>query len=436
MQETTVHAMFGKGNEKAVDKYLEYVQKRADISMYEIGDFLGISKGFISTSKNNKQLEQMVNLAERLAAIDPVQGLEGSGLALKEYFGGSSQSLVERFELSRKELNKFKSLPLERQLKELDKHLTSIGASNELLEAQSKTSLGEYRKAIGAINRGFREMGTEGLRKINPLLQDFNKWLNSADFAKLKAWGTDVFSGLVSGAVDAVRRATSWINEKFINNPEFQNLETIKQKIAFVFDAFGDEFRIWWSASGKTTVTAAAEQITEVVASVLNNSKPVLSAAIRLGAGIGEGIRQGIMSTFELPESVKSLVPGGNTAQTKRLAEFNQKMSDTDDNTPMYGGPAVMQAPQPKSLWGSVTDAIGFSGGIRNVPYNNMPARLHAGEAVLPREEAKRWRGEGGANYGNGGGSGNVVITGNTFHVREEADIQKIARQLAYAMAR
>ncbi|EGG36571.1 hypothetical protein [Paenibacillus sp. HGF5] len=432
-REVTVKAMFGKESEKNARQYLDFVQSRADVSMFTMDDFLDAGKSFIPTTKDIGQIKRMVNLAERLGAMDSEAGIAGGAYALREYFSGDAVSLVERFELPRSVLNQWKNLPLNEQLDNLDRYLTKIGASNELLEAQSKTTLGQYRKSIGQINRAFREMGTEGLRKINPLLQDFNKWLNSADFAKLKAWGTDVFSGLVSGAVDAVRRATSWINEKFINNPEFQNLETIKQKIAFVFDAFGDEFRNWWSASGKTTVTAAAEQITEVVASVLKNSKPVLDAAIRLGAGIGEGIRQGIMSTFELPEAVKSLVPGGNTAQTKRLVEFNQKMSEADNNTPMYGGPSEMRAPQPKSLWGSLTDAVGFNGGIRNVPYNNMPARLHAGEAVLTREEAKRWRGESGANGGSSARPFTINIS--SMVVREEADIEKIAGGLARLLA-
>lgn len=431
MREVTVKAMFGSESEKNAKQYLDFVQSRADVSMFTMDDFLDAGKSFIPTTKDNKQLERMINLAERLGAIDPEQGLTGGAYALREYFSGDAVSLVERFEIPRSVLNKWKNLPLEEQLKNLDLYFNRIGATNELLERQSKTTLGQYRKSIGQINRAFREMGTESLGKITPMLEDFNKWLMSADFKKIKAWGIDAFSGLVSGAVDAVRKATAWIDEKFINNPEFRNLETIKQKIAFVFDAFGDEFRNWWSASGKTTVTAAAEQITEVVAGVLKNSKPVLDAAVRLGAAIGDGIRQGIMSTFELPESVKSLVPGGNTAKTKRLAEFQRTLENKPDNKPLFEG-GVMRAPQPKSLWGSVTDAFGFNGGIRNVPYNNMPARLHVGEAVLTREEAKRWRGEDGAN---GGGTGDVTVNVYGLTVREEADIDRIAKRLAYEMA-
>lgn len=482
MQEITVQAMFGKGNEKAVDKYLDHVQKRADISMYEIGDFLGISKGFISTSKNNKQLEQMVNLAERLAAIDPVQGLEGSGLALKEYFGGDSQSLVERFELSRKELNKWKSLPLERQLEELDKHLTSIGASNELLEAQSKTSLGEYRKSIGAINRAFREMGTEGLAKINPLLQDFNKYLSGEKFKKLKVWATDAFRGITESAVNMVRKATDYINRNFIDNPEFQSLEP-EMKVRYIFDKLSDDFVAFYNESGKSKIEAIARSLTDTLAGALKASQPLIDAAIKLGTAVGSGIIQGVLSDPLLAtllgggaaakllgggggggkDGGKGGGKGGKGGKVAALAinpyvigggaalaamGYSSSVWESVKSNPdsiysskvIGGGSNAPVVPNTTKITDSQVDALvghlrGHNGGIANIPYNGYVARLHAGEAVLTREESKRYRGESGANYGDGGSARPFTINISSMVVREEADIEKIAGGLARLLA-
>ncbi|MHA2853412.1 hypothetical protein ACXZ7E_05475 [Paenibacillus lautus] len=474
MQEITVQAMFGKGNEKAVDKYLDYVQKRADISMYEIGDFLGISKGFISTSKNNKQLEQMVNLAERLAAIDPVQGLEGSGLALKEYFGGDSQSLVERFELSRKELNKWKSLPLERQLKELDKHLTSIGASNELLEAQSKTSLGEYRKAIGAINRGFREMGTEGLRKINPLLEDFNKYLSGEKFKKLKVWATDAFSGLVNGAVNMVRKATDYINRNFIDNPEFQSLAP-EMKVRYIFNKLSDDFTAWYNESGRAKVEGIARSLTDTLAGALKASQPLIEAAIKLGTALGSGIIQGVLSDPLLATllgggAAAKLLGGGGKGGGKGGGGKGGKVAALAINPYVVGGGAALAAmgysssvwesvkSNPDSIYSSkvigggsnapktpnttkITDSQvnalvghlkGHNGGLRNVPYNGYTASLHAGEAVLTREEAKRYRNEPGAN---GGGKTAPTIVIQNVNLNNGMDYDEFVGRLVRDLA-
>ncbi|UZM98209.1 hypothetical protein OL548_26205 [Lysinibacillus sp. MHQ-1] len=66
--------------------------------------------------------------------------------------------------------------------------------------------------------------------------------------------------------------------------------------------------------------------------------------------------------------------------------------------------------------------------GLDSVPYDGYAARLHKGERVLTARENRDYS-EGGGG-GNGAGRG-VVISGNNFTVREEADIHRIAFELA-----
>lgn len=61
-----------------------------------------------------------------------------------------------------------------------------------------------------------------------------------------------------------------------------------------------------------------------------------------------------------------------------------------------------------------------YATGLSYVPYNNYPTNLHEGERVLTAAENR--------NYGK---TTPVTITGNSFVVREEADIVKIAAQIA-----
>lgn len=69
--------------------------------------------------------------------------------------------------------------------------------------------------------------------------------------------------------------------------------------------------------------------------------------------------------------------------------------------------------------------------GIQNVPRNNYPIMAHMGEMLLTQEEAKEYRA---AKQGNGqmaiAGASGISITGNTFNVRKESDIESIAQQL------
>lgn len=59
-----------------------------------------------------------------------------------------------------------------------------------------------------------------------------------------------------------------------------------------------------------------------------------------------------------------------------------------------------------------------YAYGLDYVPYDNFPALLHQGEKVLTAGEAR-------SNSG-----AQVMVTGNSFAVREEADIEKIAREI------
>lgn len=67
----------------------------------------------------------------------------------------------------------------------------------------------------------------------------------------------------------------------------------------------------------------------------------------------------------------------------------------------------------------------GYAVGLSYVPYNNFPTVLHEGERVLTASENRAY-----------GQNAAPVITGNSFIIREDADIQKVAIEIVRQMNR
>lgn len=112
-------------------------------------------QGFVSlvpvAKRYGLDLQQIDNIARRLAIVDPLQGFSGAAIALKEFFSGDITSLSRRFEIDRKTLNSIKEAGSKAdQLKALDDALTGMGISQQVLAARTATAAGSFDRAGAA----------------------------------------------------------------------------------------------------------------------------------------------------------------------------------------------------------------------------------------------------------------------------------------------
>jgi hypothetical protein len=114
-----------------------------------IEGLLGLS---ITARQSGADLEQLIDISQRLNVLSPEQGLQGARIALSEAFSGNITSLSRRFEIPRSALKDLKdeSLSTEQRLAALDAFLSNVGVTSEAVAGK-----------VDASARAFRGLGAE-----------------------------------------------------------------------------------------------------------------------------------------------------------------------------------------------------------------------------------------------------------------------------------
>ncbi|SMF91206.1 phage tail tape measure protein, TP901 family, core region [Paenibacillus uliginis N3/975] len=294
-------------------------------------------------------------------------------------------------------------------------------------EMSKVTALDVARKkmdnAAGAVEQFSGAMETlqiAGMMPVLPIVKDLAN--AAADFVEKYT------PQIVAGVQSMVDKAKNYVKTKFIDNPEFQKLPDIPSKIVFIFEDVMQAFREWWGSAGQGYFQSIVSEITNFLVVGLKALVPEITAiGLDIGTGIANGVIDGLKQNL-VPDAIKSVIPGANDDQSKRLKEFRTELDNLAPGESYIKGQTYMGAPVQ-----GTSKYRGHSGGLDNVPYNGYTARLHAGETVLPREEAKRYRGEGGVS-GGGKSAPTINITG-PIHINNGMDYDNFVRRLAHDLA-
>lgn len=430
-------------DEELGKQYMSLIDRfSVDSPIFNSQDMLGNSKSFLTVSKDMKQLEKMWSLAERMAAIDPIQGLEGAVFALRELFSGDAISMVRRFEMPREIMNDIKNMKLQDQLKALDKYFNKIGLTQKLIDEMGGTTLGIWNQIKEQVAIIMRDMGAPALRTLKKFLDKIRSALGDSamdgkifidgdkkivfksNMTKFKEYGAKIMDNVVSGLTSAATRLWGWF-DALRNNEEFQKKTTLFGKVDFIFTDISNRFSEWLKNGGQNKLNSNAKKLIEIAAAAfIANQQTIVDAAMAVGKAVGSALVSAAeKSLFEKWENSKlaniwKAEPMKWAAQSGHF--IAEKIWGKDDNKTDGKG---------SGSGGKFTPASHASG-LSRVPYNGYQATLHRGERILTPEEAQDY------NAGNGRKTVNVSFAGANFNVRQESDIQKIAYELAKLIER
>lgn len=416
--EVIIGAMFD--NKKLSDSYMKMMDEMAVKSpIFNSQDMYNNSKMYVSRTKDVKQLEKMWKVTERLAAANPLQGTEGAVFSLNELLSGDTVSMVDRFGLDKNVLAGIKKLSLDKQITEMDKYLERIGFTNELIEKMGNTSLGLWGQVKERSQTILRTMGEPALKAVSKFMNDALGRLNDDDMNRYAEWGGKVINNMVTGLSNNAIKLYDWFTG-LTNSSEFQSKTTLTGKINFVVEDIASRLIAWYDGGGKDRIESFGSSVAQVMVAAMDSTDEVFALGEKLGKSVWTGVIDGIKkSAAESP--VGSFIDKHVTSRTKWNETQGSLMNrakgsrvDKLDN----GGTGVGRT------WGTAKPKNSHSGGLDRVPYSGYQATLHKDEKVLTAQQAREHR-------DGSGGNGGVVISGNTFHVREESDIEAIALKLA-----
>lgn len=376
---------------KEAQQYVGWLNKYANLTPFETGEIISGGARAINVSGGDvAKAQEIMKIAGDMAALNPEKTFSDAMEALADLKVGETERMKEfGFKISQDDIK-------------------AAGGAENIMTGQvasffkggaeklSKTGAGLWSTITGQMSENFAVAGEGILEGLKPQLQwvaDFFEKRGPAMGKKAERIGQSIGNAIttvrpiIQKIMDYIRPGIAWIKEQI---PALQSMwETAWPTISSVlstawsiakpiFSIIIDTIKIVWGLFKK-----AWPAISGVVETAWSIMKPIFDA-------LGKGL---------------DLVAKG----VKWVAEkFDAKPSDvkvaSKNKTPAYGG-------------------RGKASGMSYIPYDNYPALLHRGEAVLPRRDADHYR--------TGAGGINIAKLADTIVVREDADIDKIANALA-----
>jgi hypothetical protein len=157
------------GSVGAAQSVIAALRREAATSPFSDAQTIAAGRTLITVADGTvESLTHLVQVSERLAAIDPAQGLEGAAVALREALSGDFQSIAERFELSRQSIQRFRDQGLT-NLQAVEAELQRLGVTSELVERLGRTFEGRRATIVSFFDELRQRLGSGIFERISDL---------------------------------------------------------------------------------------------------------------------------------------------------------------------------------------------------------------------------------------------------------------------------
>lgn len=201
------------GNSDVATAYFDNLQKKANESVFSFEDFAQNARNFMQFTKNTDTLDSLANLSERLALIDPTQGLQGAGFALREMMGGDGVSLKDRFGFGKADIEILKaSQDMNDFISKFDMLLSKKGFTEDMLEQYNQSASAQFNNLGSNITTGLAQAGKNALEALNPLITKINQAFSNGSFDSFfnaLSNGLTIFAAITIQAGNAI----GWLSQ-------------------------------------------------------------------------------------------------------------------------------------------------------------------------------------------------------------------------------
>lgn len=259
-REQSVVSLAGVLGQEAGERYAAKLQ--ASAGAFSFDDMLNNTRVFASYTKHEAALDRLNEQTKRLMLLDPTQGLEGAGFAMKEMLGGSFTSLKGRFGMSSADIASIKegAKTYEDLMNNFDKWLEKRGATSQMLQEYENSASASVERLQNTLGSKATDVGSAILNGIAPYIQELNVWLESPA-------GQAFFASLVNGAMMVVNGLIS-VKDFFGQMVDFisENSAVIEPVIWGLVGAFAAYKAVTLLAAIVSGIMAAAQGIGAVAA--------------------------------------------------------------------------------------------------------------------------------------------------------------------------